>query len=166
MTHASTLSAPFYGLRPKTLPDHLPSVQMMSVDILPASIPLDASKHFSKALTPYLDSLIEAYSEGTSKSEFSRALDRATIAMNGKLVEKHQWLQPAVDTWYSESVTPELPATSPLINEVTQTKPMPARTLKKKNILMLGSGMVAGPAVDEIAKRGDIQLVIGRLLIS
>ena len=35
---------------------------------------------------------------------------------------------------------------------------------KKKKVLLLGSGLVAGPAVDVFVSRGDIELVIGMSL--
>ena len=35
---------------------------------------------------------------------------------------------------------------------------------KKKKVLLLGSGLVAGPAVDVSVSRGDIELVIGMSL--
>lgn len=33
--------------------------------------------------------------------------------------------------------------------------------LKKKKVLMLGSGMVAGPAIDELVRKGDVHLTVG-----
>ncbi|KAF8646029.1 hypothetical protein AX16_007454 [Volvariella volvacea WC 439] len=155
MDRATTLSTPFYTAHPDTLPAHLPSVQVMSVDILPASIPLDASKHFSKALKPYLNSLIDSYTVGSSTGEASRAIDRATIARHGKLLEKHQWLQPAVDKFYGISTQQATLAPSP-----TESPAKTSGAPPKKRILMLGSGMVAGPAVEEIASRSDLELLI------
>ncbi|KAF7314386.1 hypothetical protein MKEN_00911300 [Mycena kentingensis (nom. inval.)] len=102
LTRSSTLSEPFYKTRPDTLPKDLPSVQMMAVDILPAAIPYDASQHFSRALAPYLDSLIDHYQTG---APLGPALERATIASEGRLAEKHEWL-------WAENLSPHRQAAS------------------------------------------------------
>jgi alpha-aminoadipic semialdehyde synthase len=139
---------------------------MMSVDILPASLPLDASKHFSKVFLPYMESLIENYTSGHC-DEYASALDRATIAANGQLVGKHNWLQGSVDKLYTSAAAQAKTAhkeSVPPIVKVTPEADKPVAQpgiVKKKKLLMLGSGMVAGPAVDEIAKRADVQLLIG-----
>jgi alpha-aminoadipic semialdehyde synthase len=153
---------------------------MMAVDILPASVPLDASRHFSKALEPYLAALIEEESGGHTHSNTTKeiphqaALTRATIASAGVLAPKHSWLQYAVDqvdkappaaTAGSEpsSVADSDVNTSDAVSSsVASSKP--ARRVKKK-ILMLGSGMVAQPAVDMIALNEGVELVIGKLYI-
>lgn len=158
LTRATTLSSPFYTTRPHTLPSDLPSVQMMSVDILPASLPFDASKHFSSVFLPYLESLIKEYTGILERDEYTVALDRATIARNGKLVGKHGWLQEAVNTFYETSNDVLQKDEKEERNEL-QPAQQPA-VLRKKKLLMLGSGMVAGPAVDEIAKRADVQLLV------
>lgn len=135
---------------------------MMSVDILPASLPLDASTHFSNVFLPYLESLIENYSSGHC-DEYSSALDRATIAAKGQLVGKHNWLQSSVDKFYASAAPQSKSETesSLLGNTATDEPASQPGVVKKKKLLMLGSGMVAGPAVDEIAKRADVQLLIG-----
>lgn len=142
----------------------------MSVDILPASLPLAASNHFSSALLPYLESLIEGYAITTPDTsapapvrvggdEYTRALDRATIAENGKLVGKYRWLQEAVDKFHAVNS-----GILPNSKKARKVEQLVGHTgiLRKKRLLMLGSGMVAGPAVDVIAKRGDVQLMIGK----
>ncbi|KAF5378151.1 hypothetical protein D9615_007633 [Tricholomella constricta] len=169
LDRATTLSSPFYKISPPTVPGGtaLPSIQMMSVDILPASLPLDASRHFSHALFPYLESLIKSYQTG-ARNEHTEALERATIAQNGMLVGKHTWLQTTVDSFYAAgSMKNEAAGAAPVSRvNVADSEPdvevAKGRTapLRKKNVLMLGSGMVAGPAVEEIAKRADVQLVV------
>ncbi|KAF9039350.1 Saccharopine dehydrogenase-domain-containing protein [Panaeolus papilionaceus] len=170
LTKATTISSPFYKVRTNDLSPELPAVQMMSVDILPASIPLDASKHFSSALGPYLKGLIDCQlNPGTA--EYPEALARARIATGGFLTAKHKWLQPAVDEVYNASaqssaagVKPrEEQKEKPRVEEQRSVKPEVASRLpeKKHKILMLGSGMVAGPAVDLLAGSSDVQLVIG-----
>lgn len=164
MTKATTLSAPFFKTRPTCLPAEYPPVQIMSVDILPASIPLDASQHFSRSLLPYLESLIGTF-DGPKNDEFTAALEKATIAKEGKLADKHLWLQSAVNVYHAKAATTETNgkyteaiASTPRAEPETTAVPQSPRT--KKKVLMLGSGMVAGPAVNTIAKRGDVELVI------
>jgi alpha-aminoadipic semialdehyde synthase len=155
---------------------------MMAVDILPASVPLDASHHFSNALEPYLAALIEeetaalmgGHNANNATSEsYQTALTRATITSAGVLASKHMWLQPKVDQTHK---TPALTATSDSnassadVNnsslpssshpEKERTSSFARRT--KKKILMLGSGMVAQPAVDMIAVNEDVELVVGK----
>ncbi|KAJ7043988.1 Saccharopine dehydrogenase-domain-containing protein [Mycena alexandri] len=159
LPRSSTTSAPFYKTRPSALPNHLPSIQMMAVDILPASIPLDASEHFSTALAPYLDNLIEHYQ---TSGALDLALDKATIAVGGRLAEKHRWLLDSVDKFRAEGPTPVAAGPAPV--EVTVPDEVPvvisSMGVRKKKVLLLGSGMVAGPAVEEIARRQDVQLLI------
>lgn len=145
LTHCTTLCDPFYTSRPENLPSHLPGVQMMAVDILPTALPIDASIHFSNVLVPYLESLIAGY-KGSDQGKLKGALDRATVAQEGQLLEKHAWLGEKVEAWRGSKIE------------------KPQTTTKKQRILMLGSGMVAGPAISEICKRGDIELVVGMSL--
>ncbi|KAF9220571.1 hypothetical protein BS17DRAFT_786754 [Gyrodon lividus] len=144
MPRASTISEPFFKHRPSTLPAHLPSVQIMSVDILPSSLPLDASQHFCGVLMPYLRALIKEFRGEPAEQEYSDALKMATIARDGQLQGKHTWLAEPVEKWEQSSAA------------ATQLK----SAVKKKRVLMLGSGMVAGPAVQELCKRSDIELVV------
>ena len=170
LTKATTLSQPFYKTRPPTLSPQLPSVQIMSVDILPASIPLDASKSFSSALEPYLTNLINYTSKPKFDGTLPPDLERATIASKGVLADKHKWLQPSVDKFRevpdemsSKSAEPsdEMSLESAEPSETNPTTTPTAGYTRKKRILMLGSGMVAAPAVDFIAQRGDVELIIG-----
>ena len=90
-------------------------------------------------------------------------LERATITSGGVLADKHQWLQPNVDEFrkarQSEVVAPdEILSKSAEPCETTTTA---VDNTRKKRILMLGSGMVAAPAVDFIAQRSDVELIIG-----
>jgi alpha-aminoadipic semialdehyde synthase len=139
---------------------------MMAVDILPASIPLDSSRHFSEVLCPYLTTLIQEYRGERVVPEYGRALSRATVARNGELVGKHQWLAESVTAWRENaSIHPgESPGRisydNASIEWTFERNSSPAIKLKKK-VLMLGSGMVAGPAVNEISKRSDVELLVG-----
>jgi alpha-aminoadipic semialdehyde synthase len=60
LERSSTLSDPFYKVK---VQEGLPEVQMMAVDILPASIPLDASVHFSDGVMRYLEGVLDRYGE-------------------------------------------------------------------------------------------------------
>ena len=165
LTKATTLSQPFYKTRPPTLSPQLPSVQIMSVDILPASIPLDASKSFSSVLEPYLTNLIGIITMPTFDGTLPSDLERATIASGGVLADKHQWLQPSVDK-FRKARQPEETAPDEIRSESaepyeTETAVTATGHTRKKRILMLGSGMVAAPAVDFIAQRSDVELIIG-----
>ena len=147
MTKATTLSSPFFKVQPSE--PSLPQVQIMSVDILPTSIPLDASRHFSNALMPYLERAMGWYSsDASSNPGMGEALERATVAVGGALTEKHRWLQQGVDKWRVEK-------------KAQVIQPATGASIQKKRVLLLGSGMVAGPAVDYIAQRKDVELVVG-----
>ena len=68
--------------RPPSTPAH---VQMVAVNILPASIPLDSFEHVSNALLPYLSTLIDSTLSGKlSSDQYLDALGRATIASGGE----------------------------------------------------------------------------------
>ncbi|KIJ19435.1 hypothetical protein PAXINDRAFT_68974 [Paxillus involutus ATCC 200175] len=144
MPLASTISEPFFKHRPSTLPAHLPSVQIMSVDILPSSLPLDASQHFCGVLMPYLKALIKEYRGEPVEQEYSDALKVATVARDGQLQGKHTGLAEHIEKWRLSGV-------------VTAQSESVA---KKKRVLMLGSGMVAGPAVQELCRRSDVELIV------
>lgn len=204
MTRSSTISEPFYKLQ---VNPSLPAVQIMSVDILPTTIPLDASEHFAEAFSPYLNALIEQYQQfpynshkwPDSDDKYMKALDRATIAMSGELTSPHLWLQDNVAKWRAEnpSEAQKLADDASAIflmslfkgnggNRQHETRAAEKQQVykppsvgdaastdvtdtnrghiggKKKRMLMLGSGMVAGPAVDEIARRADVELLIGK----
>ncbi|KAG6811583.1 hypothetical protein H0H92_006747 [Tricholoma furcatifolium] len=254
LTRPTTLSDPFYKITPPALAGAegvLPDVQMMSVDILPASLPLDASYHFSRVLLPYVESLVRGYQAGTSSAQdrddpYTAALDRATIAQHGKLKDAHAWLGPAVRGYYdtqaqAQAAEAEAAEAKPMrsfmeiVEEQVEQQEKSARAERRarkreererareqerereaqafdtipehlkldkdresmlrkviaavgkqmdmkpdtnpnsnstphpnskptKHILMLGSGMVAGPAIDEIARRKDVRLVVVSLL--
>ena len=117
----------------------------MAVDILPTALPADASTHFSNVLVPYLESLVAGY-KGFDQGRLEGALDRATVTQGGALIEKHAWLGEKVEAWRSNN------------SRKSQT------TKRKQRILILGSGMVAGPTVSEICKRDDVELIVGKSL--
>ncbi|EPQ53172.1 hypothetical protein GLOTRDRAFT_140080 [Gloeophyllum trabeum ATCC 11539] len=158
----STLSAPFFCTRPGSLPAHLPEVRMMAVDILPSSLPLDASRHFSQGIMSYLRTLIRGYrGEGGVDAELERALDRATVTRGGELQGSNTWLKEPLGVWKdSLSATPSSSNMGSTAG-TPQLKPSP-----KKRVLLLGSGMVAGPVVEHIGKRGEVELVVASNILA
>lgn len=156
MSKATTLSSPFYDIKPSA-PSH-PDVRMMSVDILPASMPLDASIHFSNALGPYLGELVRQYqTEGASNGgAYADAIRDATIAENGKL--RGEWqglLWDGVRNFAGTNYIKHQTVARPPISGIS------AGLNDKKRFLLLGSGMVAQPAVDYLLNKLGGKLVIG-----
>lgn len=172
----------------------------MSVDILPASVPLDASEHFAQALRPYLWTVLDGYrklagaTNVQGNTDVEEALERATVAEGGKLKSKHAWLGGEVAKWRS-SLPPStrkgfMEGKDEVVNEMDQVGAGPTGRAplitgaqfsriaevgsgsgvgageRKNRVLLLGSGMVAGPAVDEICRRKDVQLVVGSNVLS
>jgi alpha-aminoadipic semialdehyde synthase len=164
MTRSSTLSDPFYATRPAGLPAHLPSVQIMSVDILPASIPRDASVRFSEKVMEYLTVLVREYRGESARegddAEREKALGRATIARDGGLVVRFAWLGERVEAWRRQQQQ-QLEDAHVMSNGQEKDRRVSSGTMRTKRVLVLGSGMVAQPAVDEMAKRADVEVVVG-----
>lgn len=126
----------------------------MAVDILPTALPREASQHFSDVLQPYLRAVLARYRApgghaAAAEQGMEKALERATIASGGVLREEHKWLEGPLGVWRTGVASAE---------EEKARAPVPGR---RKRVLMLGSGMVAGPAVDEIARHGDVELLVG-----
>ncbi|KAJ4474292.1 Saccharopine dehydrogenase-domain-containing protein [Lentinula aciculospora] len=244
VTHATTLSQPFYRMElpslsstssasdPNTLkhsattsdssnmesnlkselPNH--PIYIQSVDILPASLPIDASNHFSNGLREYLWGIVRRYasevesnvtSNEAGKAEQERkqeelekevddALQRATITSRGRLAGRFAEegflgakvglyrakvggspgsLKGSKRTMSSLSVSSfppsstSIPASSMSTPPSSSLPPLPLRPKhpnKPKRILLLGSGMVAGPAIrwisERIVKGKDVELVV------
>ncbi|KXN92625.1 Alpha-aminoadipic semialdehyde synthase, mitochondrial [Leucoagaricus sp. SymC.cos] len=163
LERSTTLSEPTYKF---AVSDTSGQTTMMSVDILPTALPLDASNHFSKEFYPYLRTLIQnvkTYDLGSSNewkggidTNYTEALERATIASRGQLRKKHQWLQPPVDKWHEEQRgVGRVDNSAPVQLGGTGASDTVDVGSRKKKVLIFGSGMVAGPAVQEIAKRRD-----------
>lgn len=91
---------------------------------------------------------------GKPDTDIERALERATIASGGSLREKHRWLQDSINKGRIQRVKESQASEHQFISPQ-----------KRKKVLLLGSGMVAGPAVAEISRRTDVDLVIGMLLV-
>ncbi|KAH8813712.1 Saccharopine dehydrogenase-domain-containing protein [Flagelloscypha sp. PMI_526] len=165
LPRATTLSEPSLTIQPS--PD-LPPVRIMAVDILPASLPADASIHFTNVLLPYLEALIEQYTgEEASDPKRLQALNRATIS-DGTLVPRWSWLGDEVVKVVGGDVGRKIREVMTTKEQETESASMatskPASSLngmKRKKVLLLGSGMVAKPTVDTLAARkDDIELII------
>jgi alpha-aminoadipic semialdehyde synthase len=97
-------------------------------------------------------------------AEASNSVKRATIASNGQLQPGRESLAEKVEAWRSsqrsrmedERPTPDISSGSSG-NDGKMRRTME----RKKRVLVLGSGMVAGPAVDELAARPDVELIVG-----
>lgn len=152
VSHATTIDSPSYDVN---------GVTVVAVDILPASLPRDASIHFSGKLLRYVRSIVNDYKGIKGEdAEASDSLERATIASEGQLRQRHEWLAEKVEVWRSSqgSQTDDKRPASDTHSEIGGGRRIFER---KKRVLVLGSGMVAGPAVDELAARPDVELIVG-----
>ncbi|KIJ37526.1 hypothetical protein M422DRAFT_211260 [Sphaerobolus stellatus SS14] len=154
---STTIDSPFYT----ALPTGAAGIQIMSVDILPSQVPQDASEHFSRCLMPYVRTLIRQYEGNLRTEDTSRlhALDRATIARDGKLQGNFTRLTKPLQEHLHSPTTPETVQGSPqrVLSTFGQQEIRPEI---RKKILLLGTGMVARPAVEEFYKRKDVQLIV------
>lgn len=88
----------------------------------------------------------------------SRTVKQASIAESGQLTSRHQWLQAMVNA--SPSTGSSSTAKVEGDTGSKATKSVDKRSAPK-SVLLLGSGLVAGPAVDVLAGRSDVRLIIG-----
>ncbi|KAI8139537.1 Saccharopine dehydrogenase-domain-containing protein [Fennellomyces sp. T-0311] len=116
-------------------------IQIMGIDILPAELASDSSKYFSSVLYPHIKDLI--HPSANAVTDLSPMLAGATIADSGKLLGEHASL---------ESLLP-------------QAQSSPERG-DKHTVLLLGSGMVAGPLVQRLVQRPDVRVVVASNVIS
>jgi alpha-aminoadipic semialdehyde synthase len=91
--------------------------------------------------------------------EIDETLERAKIVNEGVIASEHSWLAPRVEGWRNTQAGSSRP-TSPSTDVVGAVKSSIMKD-KRKRVLLLGSGLVAGPAVDVFVSRGDVELVIG-----
>lgn len=104
---------------------------------------------------PYLNALINEYRGQPGSREHLEALNVATVARNGKLQGKHHWLAAPVNKWQATQDA-----------GIESKAGVAGTSLRKKRVLMLGSGMVAGPAVKEICKSSDVEIIVGQCFIA
>lgn len=92
--------------------------------------------------------------------EIDETLERAKIVNEGVITSEHSWLAPRVEGWRNTQAGSSRPISSAAdVGGAAKTSIL--REKKKKKVLLLGSGLVAGPAVDVFVSRGDVELVIG-----
>jgi alpha-aminoadipic semialdehyde synthase len=152
VSRATTIDSPSYDVN---------GVTVVAVDILPASLPRDASVHFSEKLLRYVRSVVNDYKGIKGEDvEASDSVKRATIASEGRLQQGREWLAAKVEAWRtsqgSRSESKQTASTSSENRRVVE---------RKKRVLVLGSGLVAGPAVDELAARPDVELIVGKFRV-
>ncbi|WVO16236.1 hypothetical protein L204_103907 [Cryptococcus depauperatus] len=123
-------------------------ILISSIDILPTELAMDASEYFSSKLYPYVHRIVlPEHSKGDKAGEIA-TLERAAIVKNGQLQPGYEWLGEKVQAWKANmKAAPQ---------EINSSR----RDSRKKKILLLGSGLVAGPAVDVLAARPDVELAI------
>lgn len=97
-TRATEPSAPVYVYDPKTRETRDGVVGngpvVLAVDFLPCELPVDASRHFSAALSPFLPALAAADFEGTfDGSKLPPELARATVLYRGRLTDGYRYLE-------------------------------------------------------------------------
>ena len=153
VSRATTIDSPSYDVN---------GVTVVAVDILPASLPRDASIHFSGKLLRYVRSIVNDYKGIKGEdTEASDSVKRATITSEGQLQRRHEWLAEKVEVWRNAQ-GPRTEEKRSVSDASAESDGGMRRTFeRKKRILVLGSGMVAGPAVDELAGRPDVELIVG-----
>ncbi|WRT66305.1 uncharacterized protein IL334_003260 [Kwoniella shivajii] len=133
-------------------------ILISSIDILPTELAADASAHFSSKILPYVTRALFPDVKGDKAGE-EDTIERAKIVDEGKLLEQHGWLMPRVQAWGGHS------SNSSDVAPIREDK-LALTSQKKKKILLLGSGLVAGPAVEVFAARSDVHLAIASNNIS
>ncbi|KAI8972025.1 Saccharopine dehydrogenase-domain-containing protein [Mycotypha africana] len=113
-------------------------IQIMGIDILPAEFPIESSEYFSTALYPFIKEMVMKPPKA-ALSQLSPLLQKAAITESGSLTKDHMDLK---------SKLPGLKSTP----KITKNS--------KKTVLLLGSGMVAAPLVDYLAKRPDVHIIV------
>lgn len=91
--------------------------------------------------------------------EVDKSLERAKIVNEGVITSEHSWLAPRVEGWRNTQAGSSRSA--PITDTARAVKSSIMKD-KRKKVLLLGSGLVAGPTVDVFVSRGDIELVIGK----
>ena len=86
----------------------------------------------------------------------------------GVIAAEHSWLAPRVEGWRNTQAgsSRQMDPTSTAYKNSAGATGTSLLKEKKKTVLLLGSGLVAGPAVDVFVARGDVDLVIGMFLSS
>lgn len=122
------------------------STSWLIYDQLPTELPRDASIDFSRKLLPILLAWTKNKTHGArlcqDHEKHMGILRRAYITKAGKLLDEHQWLYSTLDI------------------QVPGAELASSGIKCKETILVLGSGMVAGPAVTYLLSKG-YRVIIG-----
>ena len=97
----------------------------------------------------------------------AEALERATVASGGELRPPFACLRGPLGVW-KDSVAKAcaaVPATPSAAEDAKKGAAAPG-AIAKKRVLMLGSGMVAPPAVAELCSRPDVHVVVGQSFVT
>lgn len=115
---------------------------------------------------PYLETVMQLYAGAPTeyRANEAAALDRAAVAINGKLTDAHKGLLEEVDKWRDAEASKSLLSNGRTVEDPVALGVHKTDRPSKKRILLLGSGMVSGPAIEEIEKRHDIELLVGQSL--
>ncbi|SCZ94622.1 BZ3500_MvSof-1268-A1-R1_Chr12-3g04003 [Microbotryum saponariae] len=118
-------------------PSQKGATQISAVEIYPAALPRDASEHFSESILPYVEALLEEPKTSRVKNgnEIVESLKRATLVEGGQLTPGHEHLYEALKGAQSVGV-------------------------KRRKVVVLGSGLVAGPAIRTLASRKALDVVV------
>ncbi len=97
-THCTDSGNPAYRIFPqtKTVEEGYlgPGIVLLAVDNLPAELPNDASRFFSKQLTPFVPGIIKAdFDKPLEQSGLPEEIQRAVIVYKGILTPDFQYLQ-------------------------------------------------------------------------
>ncbi|GAA6007492.1 hypothetical protein JCM11491_004182 [Sporobolomyces phaffii] len=138
ITSATTLDDPIIQFDAATNTFHRDparrGTQISSVEILPSALPRDATDKFSSSVLPYVRQLLDPNSSRASR-ELAAALERATLAKGGKLEKQHEWLYGLLEEQGQQKTT-------------------------RKRAVVLGAGLVAGPAVRTLAAQGNLDVIV------
>ncbi|KAF9933130.1 hypothetical protein FBU30_006454 [Linnemannia zychae] len=151
MSHATAIEDPFFYVDAISGKEHKTAegagVQIMSVDILPSELPLESSQHFSDSLYPFIKELIR-------DNHAHPVLAGATIAENGSLTPDHENLSNVLTETHAKENLAKLKSTLNAKNDGSTFG------TKRKNVLLCGSGFVAGPLVDYLLRDPNVDITI------
>ncbi|KCV71331.1 hypothetical protein H696_02276 [Fonticula alba] len=151
MNHVSTIDDPFYLVDPATgniefsLDGPRNRVLIQSIDNLPTELPTEASDHFSEALYDFVREL--GTKDLSDSASLSDPLRKAIIAESGDLVGPHKHLMPIIEKYGGGAAVGSGTATS-------------GATSQPKRVLILGSGMVSGPAIEYLSRDKSIAITV------
>ncbi|KAF9282943.1 hypothetical protein BGZ68_005645 [Mortierella alpina] len=147
MSHATAIDDPFFYVDAINGKEHknteAPGVQIMSVDILPSELPLESSQHFSDSLYPFVKELIR-------DNHAYPVLAGATIAEHGSLKPAHEGLAKVLKSTHAKEN----------LSKIKSALSTPTGVPKAKNVLLCGSGFVAGPLVDYLLRDPNVNITI------